>query len=162
MCPRTPFLSRLLACSLGACVADAAAQSVVFESLDTKWTHVLGAPNWTDNVAHAKSDFGTVSQLNTAPVLDYASAALPLQPGYYAATCRIAKITDQIGAVPITLRATVGAQSFAATLDVAAQKTDTFVLVPSVVFQVNVVPPPRFSCSSSGASLGRAGTSTII
>ena len=135
----TSFKQILLAAfSCAGLLAPAFAQntSVVFESLDTKWTHVLGAPNWTDNTTAAGSDFPTVSQLNSAPLLDYTSAQTSLQPGVYSIAVRVKKMTDQIGAVPITLSVQGLPVPQQTVLAITAQGTDQWVLTPALVLNL--------------------------
>ena len=124
-------------CPIGLLLAfGLSAQSHTFESLNAKWTHALGAPNWTDNVPSTSADFATVSQLNSAPLLDYTSTPIPVQPGNYSAAIRVQKLTDQTGAYPLVLTVSVNGVLHSAELPVAAQKPDTWVLTPSVEFKV--------------------------
>lgn len=134
----SPLPKLRAACAFLVLLAPAFAQntSVLFESLDTKWTHLFGAPNWTDNLTTSGSDFPTVSQLNSAPVLDYTSAQITLQPGVYSIAARVRKTTDQVGVVPITLSVSGMPLPQQAVLPVAAQTTDQWVLTPSLVLNL--------------------------
>lgn len=134
-------MRRCLPLLLAAAPCPAVAQVVNAESF-TNWTHVGGAPNWTDDVPDTTAVHGQVDRLHDIADLSYTGSPLQLAAGTYVMSCRVKKFMDSNGAADLTVSVIGAVQGMPElVLPVAEQPVDAWVWTKALVFDVPAAGP---------------------